>query len=258
MGTLVCQLGWHQRVIATKHSRVDCLNAPIKNIANRLSYFKGPVIEVHVGKGDSIATFMIHKELAMSRSPFFANALRKGSPWASATDGVINLQEEDPEMFALYAQLIYHDSIPTKKNLSKIWSDMEKKAKGTDGKEAYDACAKHIKTLTAESTIMLAKLYVFCEMMLDLGAKDRVKKAFVEQLIALKDLIIRESIPYPCSSAITIVFNGTYDSDPLRAYFVEVFAQRAGMNWFEDSVMNDYPRDFCFQVMKLLSGRRPW
>lgn len=58
-----------------------------------------------VGQGDAQEKFAVHEALITSRSLFFRNAMQ--GDWKEAREHVVNLVEEDPEIFSLYLQGLY-------------------------------------------------------------------------------------------------------------------------------------------------------
>jgi hypothetical protein len=209
-------------------------------------------VKVHVGNGDGLKTFIIHKQLGISRSPFFANALREGSTWASAEDGVIWLRKEDPEVFAVYMQLIYHNRIP----VDEVMAEPQFREMYMECADPEDAYIGHVKEVTAKRCELLANLYVFCDMMQDIRAKNQVISTFVEEISFIAELAGGEWIAYPYLSAICIVYRHTQESDPLRKLFADRYISKASGSWVAGNAAKNYPKEFLYDVMVGMARRR--
>ena len=79
-------------------------------VISNLSSIGSTGIEVRVGKGDNQNKFIVHKDLVISRSRFFFNALRGN--WKEAEENAITFPEDDPAVFGLYVQLLYLETLP--------------------------------------------------------------------------------------------------------------------------------------------------
>ena len=79
-------------------------------VISNLSSIGSTGIEVRVGQGDNQKKFLVHKDLVISRSRFFLNALRGN--WKEAEENAITFPEDDPAVFGLYVQLLYLETLP--------------------------------------------------------------------------------------------------------------------------------------------------
>jgi hypothetical protein len=62
-------------------------------------------VRIRVGTGDNVKEFVIHKRVLTARSDFFVKALEKH--WKEGEDKVVELPEDDIEIFNLYRGLVY-------------------------------------------------------------------------------------------------------------------------------------------------------
>ncbi|KAF1950233.1 hypothetical protein CC80DRAFT_539697 [Byssothecium circinans] len=184
------------------------------------TFFKGGMVLVRVG-GEyyDAELFSVHKDLITARSPFFANALKPESPWVSAGDGIVTLEEDDPEMFGLYLQLIYYDNIPI---IQEPVTEPEALINATADqiKEQKDQFRAKIEGSSKKEYETLSKLYGLCEMLQDISAKNHIIAAFIE---ASKRLREDNHNYFPTEVAIGIVYRLTTTFDPLRRLCVDMY-----------------------------------
>ena len=69
----------------------------------------GNTIKVRAGT-DNPVDFNVHEEVIRSSSNFFDKAM--SAAWKEAKEGVVSLPEDEPEIFKLYLQWLYNDTIP--------------------------------------------------------------------------------------------------------------------------------------------------
>lgn len=62
-------------------------------------------ITVLVAEGNAQKKFVIHQDLICARSDFFRNSMKDG--WKESNEGVVELPEDDPQIFGLYVQSLY-------------------------------------------------------------------------------------------------------------------------------------------------------
>ncbi|KAF1950234.1 hypothetical protein CC80DRAFT_554465 [Byssothecium circinans] len=191
------------------------------------NFFEGPTIRVRVGdvangNDGSTKLFTVHKDLMTARSLYFANALKEGSPWASAEDGIVTLKEEDPRRSV---------STPASSNKSIL----------EQASEEYEA---------------LAKLYGLCDMLQDVQAKNRIITAFVEASLKERGDHTRW---YPWGPQIRSIYELTPTSDPLRKFCVDMFVIVGHKSWFAKFTFDQFPAEFLYDVVAALvtGGERP-
>lgn len=117
---------------------------------------EGNVLEVRVGR-DNGRSFRLHEALVSARSDFFAAALT--GQWKEAKDKIIDLPEDDPDIFALYPQLLYTGKIPVKEQTQEGADHTTSSMPGRDGEERKDgrSCRVH-EALVCIGSISSGKL----------------------------------------------------------------------------------------------------
>ena len=88
------------------------------SLTSSLSLVAKP-ITINVGVGKDQKTFYMHEETATNISDFFAAALRNG--WAEKESRIIDLPEEDPAIFYIFARFAY---------IGKLRLDLEERSSG--------------------------------------------------------------------------------------------------------------------------------
>jgi hypothetical protein len=73
--------------------------------SSAVGYVNTSTIRVVVGGEAKNQTFSVHEGLICSRSDFFKNAMKE--PWLEAEERKVSLAEEEPDVFALYLELLY-------------------------------------------------------------------------------------------------------------------------------------------------------
>ena len=69
-----------------------------------------PLVKVNVGEDDEMKTFFVHHGLLTQNSSFFTTALK--SPWKEAQEQIVELPEDDTDVFELYLQWLYQHKLP--------------------------------------------------------------------------------------------------------------------------------------------------
>lgn len=213
---------------------------------NISSYLAGAIVKVIVGEDDTSASFFLHEDLVTSRSCFFRKALKTygedGSlQWREGEERIVKLPEDEPRVFASYVQLLYLGKLPIHKALT----DIETK----DSNEL-----KKLLVINVEQEYMLlARLYVFCEKVQDTKSKAAVISAFVEASCKSRANGLRH---YPHTAAISCIYKGTPELDPLRDVLVDFWIFHAHSGWTGPEKVDDYPHEFTYEVMKGLIKER--
>lgn len=144
--------------------------------------------------------------------------------WRESDEGVVPLPDDQPEIFSLYANLLYTDRLATRQ------TDPEKKA---------------------DEFTLLARLYVLAEKLQDVKAKNDIidamlAKSRAEGLVSTK--------PPLTMDAVAALYEGTPEGSQARKLFVDFFAQHGLASWLGEK--EDVRFDFLYDVsVRLLQIR---
>lgn len=221
------------------------------------SYLTRPTVKVIVGETMKSASrsFFIHAGLLTSRSPFFANALKSYKPfdentdgksfydsehqcsqWREGMEGVVHLPQDEPEVFSNYVQLLYYGVLPI--------GDDPKEPEPTEDKTVLDKFKKDMTKALSKVYLMLAKIYVLCEKLQDITSKGMLLASFIEESSRVRG---DGNIHYPHLTIIGLIFFGTVEGDPLRAFVVDYYVYVAPPEWTR--AMELYSKKFLYDVM---------
>jgi hypothetical protein len=193
-------------------------------------------IRVYVDEDENRESFLVHKDLIVSRSKFFAKALN--GPWREAEDKVVNLPEDDAETFALYLSLLYFGAM--------FIPGPEAKAQGTEDPRAKS------RRVAEQEYISLSKLYVLCDKVQDITGVRIVTDAFVK---ATQKKRADGRCHFPGEDPINITYDNTPDGCPLRSLLVDLYVFHAEAKWLGDCG-DDLPKDFLFDIaMGMVTSR---
>ncbi|KAF2751799.1 hypothetical protein M011DRAFT_391532, partial [Sporormia fimetaria CBS 119925] len=178
-------------------------------------------IRIIVGTENSQKEFAIHKGLICDRSEFFKNAL--GGNWAE-TDNV-KLPEDDAELFAIYQEFLYTNRLPVNDNEG-------------DPQNKY---------------LILCKIYVLCEKLLDTSSKDAVLSA-LEALCKTKFDERRVCPDFQCVEAI---YNGTPQGNKARMLLASVYAINGDEEVLEKILVSEHQwADFSRDLFRAMMAHR--
>ncbi|KAF2679137.1 hypothetical protein K458DRAFT_258564, partial [Lentithecium fluviatile CBS 122367] len=161
------------------------------------SLFDNEVVKVQVGQEDASKIFTVHKTLLTSQSKYFKNVFKEEWKLEDHRTAGLPDPDEDPEIFELYLQVLYTGKVPVR---------------------------EHIKALcrsaaTAEWT-KIVRLYVLCEMVFDVTAKNAVVSAAFDAATTLREHGKRV---LPSSSHIRIVYKNTAGRNIMRKFLVDFY-----------------------------------
>jgi hypothetical protein len=152
---------------------------------------------VVVGKGNN-NTFLIHQSVLESHSEFFQAALKKN--WPEGKQRIVGLPEAQPEHFDFYAQWVYYDTIPNKRD--------------ANGETDYEC---------------LAHLYCLGEVLLDRTFQNRIIDAIVAGT--------RENVKFegmtnairsrPHAGVVARLYTETPEGSAARKLMVDLYAKSA-------------------------------
>jgi hypothetical protein len=201
------------------------------------SYLVSPCIEVHVGKEESFKKYIVHTGLVTEWSEFFARALN--GQWKESDENITTLPEDDQEVFELYLQLIYTNTVPVDEDIN-IYTDAEKQIK-----KDKETLAQDIQAATSRELVGLNRLYVFCEKLQDSVSKDLVVTATVAQTKELRP----DNLSYwPGSLQISRIYEGTVLGNSARKLLVDMYAWNSTVGWFKDHGYDDYAAEFLYDL----------
>ncbi|KAH3910772.1 hypothetical protein HBI56_188370 [Parastagonospora nodorum] len=186
------------------------------------SYVTTPIIRVIVGEAELPREFFVHKRLICARSEFFKNAMKE--PWKEAEEHKVTLSEAEPDIFALYLELLYTDLLYTKEPIGPS--------------DEYD---------------QLCKVYVLAEMLMD----DQTKDFLLAAVRAKSEERDADGTGFtsgsPCAQ---IIYDGTPKGGPLRDLTVKLFTD----NSIDDPFRfhdEELPKDFLKELSLSMMTNRP-
>lgn len=115
--------------------------------------------------------------------------------WGTSARGSITLDDEDPEVFEVYLNWLYCETLPVRND-----------SPGREGNTEY---------------IQLAKSYVLGEMLQDVNFKDAVLDAI---LIKSRSTTSDGQCWFPVGPAIRCIYEGTPESSAARRLLVDLYA----------------------------------
>lgn len=163
---------------------------------------EGKSIEVVVGS-DPLTTFSIHEGLIRGSSDFFDKAM--GGTWKEAADRVINLPDDDPDVFRIYLHWLYRGSIPCG------WLKPE--------------------TVSDVHYIHFAKAYVLGDKLQDEDFCD----ADIDAIIQMASVRGKDGRNFfPGRDAVRHLYDNTLPSSRGRRFLVALYLHHAEKDWFGD------------------------
>ncbi|KAF2121994.1 hypothetical protein BDV96DRAFT_593937 [Lophiotrema nucula] len=208
---------------------------------------------VKVLVGSEAQEILLHEAVLTSRSLFFKKALQ--GRWAEAETKTVKLSEDDPETFALYAQVAYTNAIPAFDVAAR--PKFEKLAnRSADECLSASICQKEYE--------QLSKLYVLAEKIQDQRARNTTAEALLAKVTEECKWIMQDerwSGNYPAclpgSEAIRIMYEGTGRLCPGRAVIIEAYVEHGSRYSIGNLERDIVPKDFAYDVADFaLSYRR--
>ncbi|KAF2122120.1 hypothetical protein BDV96DRAFT_594046 [Lophiotrema nucula] len=182
----------------------------------------GHIVKLVVGGGDNQKRFSAHSSVLVARSDFFKKCL--SGPWKEATDQVVTLPDDHPEVLYLYLQLLYSNCLPIKNP-----------DEDADGKTGFEF-------------ITLSKLYVLAEKLQDRKTKNIMIETMISKARGLKR--------FPGLEAIRIIYNGTAGPCPGRQLMVDMYTEKGSGGWVTKGMDNDRHPDFLLDLAVSLLDKR--
>jgi hypothetical protein len=119
----------------------------------------------------------------------------------------------------------------------------------TDG-EKNKAVAKLGDQMARATTVVhtrLTKLYIFCDKIGDVTAKQALLGSFVEECTETR---ATGKSYHPNSTHVSWVYSGTFPSDPLRVYLVDCYAYMGLSTWVgPNHNYQSFPQEFMFDLL---------
>jgi hypothetical protein len=171
------------------------------------------MLKIVAGATGSTRDFCIHEALLTARSKFFEKAMGKG--WKEAEEKLVKLPEDDPDIFALYEQVIYTGRIP----LVEVTGERVTKC-GIPGVSCQvpNSCAQEYTSLSG--------LYVLAEKLQDMKTKNTAIKGITTKVTHEANTVKNNWGGGPClpsREAITIMYEKTPRSCPGRQVLLDCF-----------------------------------
>ncbi|KAF2122088.1 hypothetical protein BDV96DRAFT_682101 [Lophiotrema nucula] len=192
--------------------------------------FEPTSVTIAIGSGDKTKTFSADKSLLSNSSESFSRALKK--EWKEGEENLVTLPEDDPEIFALYLQAVYHAIIPTMR---------------TQNAQEEDSCCQ----VAREEYEKLCDLYVLVEKLQDNNVKNLVIVALSE---ALRTVRLDGSRYVPDAKAVASAYDGTPEGSPLRAFLRDCWVYEAA--WDYTSEPHLFPQSFLYDVAVAMAELR--
>jgi len=163
------------------------------------SFARDPCVTVRVGATGQAVDFSVHKSVLCQSSPFFEAAVEKD--WQEKKNNLIELPEDEPEVFEEYFAWLYSKS------------HVSRSGKSTPINE-INADFEHMR-----------KLWMFGDKVLDHDFCDMV----VDALISTAKLVGRWPIP-----SIFKIREVCGPNAPIRQFLVDMYLHLAHDTWFEE------------------------
>ncbi|KAF2444475.1 hypothetical protein P171DRAFT_360502 [Karstenula rhodostoma CBS 690.94] len=168
------------------------------------------LIRAIVGVGQDQQSFWVDTARICERSRFFKNAMQ--SPWKESSTQIVRLPDCNPEIFAMYLELVYTDKVACNP-IAENNLDSE-----TDFRELFE-------------------LYVLCDHHMDSTSKNLVLAAAIEDTYV------------PNHDDVAYAYENTVSGSPLRKWLADLYAERACSVHMEAGSLDDFPKEFLFDVV---------
>jgi hypothetical protein len=180
-------------------------------------------ITVNVGAEE--LKFPVLEVVIRKSSTFFDNAMKP--EWASsrAEPRLVDLTDQDPEIFKIYLHWLYFKNVPT-------------------------VITENFASSNPEF-VTLAKCYILGEMLMDIGFKNAVLDALFDAIKYQPYYKAR----YPGPKSTRIIYSGTVEGPPARHLLVDMWVTEATKDWAE-FMTNNMLTAFTHDLAKALLGMR--
>ncbi|KAF1950264.1 hypothetical protein CC80DRAFT_496906 [Byssothecium circinans] len=190
---------------------------PAKRVKlSELPRISGEAVAVNVGIAPGQKTFNIHKSVVGS-SRFLRAALRP--EWAGEGPRSIDLSDEEPEIFGIYAKWLYSKRVLFRSEESprhQAWSN-------------------------------LAGAYVLGEKLMDSSFQNDIVDAFAGYFTSA-------TLSY---GAVKIIYRGTAANSPMRGLLVDYWLLEARETWAKEDLVKWTSAEFVTDVLRALLRDRP-
>lgn len=166
--------------------------------------------------------FTVHELIICASSPLFKSAM--SGPWKESKEHVVNLPEDDPNIFALYSHWLYYAKIPVR---------IEGATEAKPGQRLNEEYRE------------LIRAYILGDKLLDIKFQNSVIDAIVETSSTIHPQDGRAY--YPNIPEINIAYENTTESSKIRSLLVDMWVSKAVVNWFESP---NLPKEFLISVIK--------
>ncbi|XPS68586.1 hypothetical protein M3J09_000873 [Ascochyta lentis] len=203
--------------------------------SSAVSFGPSAMLTIKVGPAANCQSFLIHESFLTAHSEYFRRAMN--GRWAELETRIINLSDDDPEIFALYLNHIYKNEFPVMA-ISK-----------------EELCALPLSEFTGyidEEYTTLFKLYVLAEKLQDDFAKDEVITAIFQLLyLGSSDRFwVR-----PSEEVVEMVYDATPKGSFARRFCVDSWSNIEPR--YIQQLEEKLPRDFLFDLAMVFRGEMP-
>jgi hypothetical protein len=174
-----------------------------------------------IGIGPASITFPVHESLIRKSSKFFDNIMQPQEASLRSFPRIINLTNQDPDIFKIYLHWLYCKTLPTVAVAPNNGSESE--------------------------YVLLSKSYVLGEFLMDMEFKGALLDAFADCVENQPSSDPR----IPGSRPVSIVYAGTKDKSPARQLLVHMWVLYADKDWVE-YLNEDLPHTFVLDFSRAM------
>ncbi|PVH95395.1 hypothetical protein DM02DRAFT_690285 [Periconia macrospinosa] len=185
-----------------------------------LSYFHSAVVSIQLGQCAatlSSPVIQVHESLLCDNSEFFRAKTK--AIWEASATGTIDLSDEDPSIFKIFAHFVYTRKVEFKK--------------GGNPSQPFQN---------------LIKSYILGEKLLAPSFQNAIIKALVKYQ-AEKD-------KFPGNDAIKLAYEGTPSNSPLRKLLVDFWAKAAYGGWNHQDLVESAGAEFVQDLIEAFLKKR--
>lgn len=198
------------------------------------SFDSSGMLTIRVGDEPGRRDFVVHECFLVSRSEFFRRSMN--GKWEESESKVVNLLDDEPDIFSLYMSLVYTGKLPIKHEDS---DDLPQEKKKEMLEEQYDR---------------LFHLYVLSEKLQDPAAKDASTTAIFE---IFENEKLGDDHCLPTFSTMSMVFECTPEGCPARRLVVDLSSTCSvkALHSEAGSLPKDFVRDLLVSLRLRAKGR---